>query len=73
MAVTVTNRSRFHMDKSMVRQLAEEAQARAGIPYDPDATAEMARVQMLKDGVKSEDNILSREILKARYAEDFEE
>ena len=37
-----------------------------GIEYDPSATAEDAQKAMLADGVRPEDNFLSRAIVAAR-------
>lgn len=70
------DRSRFFVsaeELDRLRKIAREANARAGIPYDPTITAAQAREQMRLDGVRKEDNIATREMMRSRYGEDAEE
>jgi hypothetical protein len=59
-------------DKARFLKLMEEIDAKAGILPDPTATAQKAREMMIAQGVRPEDNIFSREIIRARYPEESE-
>lgn len=70
------NTSRFFVsieELDRLRKIAREANERAGIPYNPAITAAQAREQMRLDGVRKEDNIATREMMRSRYGEDAEE
>ncbi len=54
------------VDKKEIQRLVAEQNARMGIVFDPTATAQKAREMMLADGVRPEDNLLSRGIIAAR-------
>jgi hypothetical protein len=53
-------------DKAMLRKLMEEQNRRLGYLPDPTATSEKALELMRSEGVRPEDNIGSREILRMR-------
>jgi hypothetical protein len=60
-------------DKQWVRRKIAEVNKRMGFVPDPDATPQKARELMEADGVRPEDNIFSREIMRMRYGDDWEE
>ena len=53
-------------DKKEIQRLVAEQMATMGIAFDPTATAQKAREMMLADGIRPEDNVLSRGIIAAR-------
>lgn len=53
-------------DKKQLLRILEEQDKLTGFVADPDATAEKAQQMMLADGVRPEDNIGSREIMRMR-------
>ena len=53
-------------DKAALRKILEEQDKRTGFVLDPTATAQKARELMLADGVRPEDNIASRDIIRMR-------
>lgn len=68
-----TNRKPPAADPEKIRLAIERTRKQMGLPpIDRTATAERAREMMLRDGVRPEDNILSSEILRTRYPEDYE-
>jgi hypothetical protein len=56
-------------DKTMLRKLIEEQNRRLGYLPDPTATSEKSLELMRSEGVRPEDNIGSRGILRMREAE----
>ncbi len=60
-------------DYQALHRLLEEIDARTGFVYDPDATPERAREMMRAEGIRAEDNLFSRDILRQRYPEDYGE
>ena len=60
-------------DKDELRLVVREQYAKLGIAPEPTATAEQSRALMLAEGVKPEDNIGSRELLRMRYPDDEDE
>ena len=56
----------------MIR-LMEEVDAKAGVPKEPIMTIEELHASQLKHGVRPEDNIGSRELMRMRYGDDWEE
>jgi hypothetical protein len=56
----------------MIR-LMEEIDARAGIVGDPEISAREIRDRMRAQGVRPEDNAGSRELMRMRYGDDWEE
>jgi len=62
---------RFNSKDALLKFL-EEQEAREGFVLDPSATAEDARRQMLACGVRPEENLFSRDIIRARSPEDDE-
>ncbi len=59
----------------LARQM-READAQAGIIYDPTMTHEklrtMVRAEMEAQGIKPEDNVGSRELMRMRYGDDWD-
>jgi len=60
-------------DHAALFQLLEEIDARTGFVYNPNATPERARELMRAEGIRAEDNLFSRDILRERYPEDYGE
>ena len=60
-------------DKEWVRQEVARINALMGFVPDPDATPEKAQELMRAEGIRAEDNLFSRDIIRARYPEDFGE
>jgi hypothetical protein len=60
-------------DKQWVRRKMAEVNRRMGFVPDPDATPEKVQEMMLAEGVRPEDNSASREIMRMRYGDDWEE
>jgi hypothetical protein len=59
-----------YADKEAMNRLMDEVEERMGFVPDPEATPQRAREQMLADGVRSEDNGGSGEIMRMRYGDD---
>jgi hypothetical protein len=57
-------------DRDALREIVDRVYEELGILHDPMATAEQSRAMMLEDGVRPEDNSLSREIIRMRYPDD---
>lgn len=67
MAVVLTPEvSRLFAEKKELQRLMAEQNEKMGVVPDPTATAEKSRASMLADGVRPEDNILSRGIIEMR-------
>ena len=56
-----------------LRLIAREVNARAGISGKPTVTIEELHARMLANGIKPEDNILSRELLRMRYGDGYDQ
>ena len=63
----------LYVDKELLRREIAWANAQMGFVPDPDATAVKARALMLAEGIRPEDNLFSRDIIRARYPEEFGE
>jgi len=61
------------IDKKEVQRIVAEVNARMGFVPDPTATAERARQEQTESGIRAEDNGASRELLRMRYGDDWEE
>ena len=61
------------LDKSLLAQEIDAIFARHGFEKGPTVTREELRRMMLADGVRPEDNIGSRDIIRARYGCEDEE
>jgi hypothetical protein len=57
-------------DKEALRKILEEQDRLTGFVLDPTATAQRARELMLADGVRPEENIGSRDLIRMREGED---
>jgi hypothetical protein len=57
-------------DKAAAVRILEENDARTGFVFDPTATPTEVRELMLAQGIRPEENILSRDIVRARYEEE---
>jgi hypothetical protein len=60
-------------EKEALRKLAREVNERAGICGPPGMTAEELQAQMIREGVRPEDNAASRELLRMRYGDDYDQ
>ena len=60
-------------EKDALRTLVREVNERAGIFGPPEMTAEELQAQMIHDGVRPEDNAASRELLRMRYGDDYDQ
>jgi len=69
---TPTDARSMLLDKKVLQQKMLEINEQMGVVYDPTATAEKVRQMMLADGIRPEDNILTREILRMRYGDDYD-
>jgi hypothetical protein len=61
--------SKLMADKEALRKILEEQDKLTGFVPDPTATPERLQERMLADGVRPEDNIGSREIIRMREEE----
>jgi hypothetical protein len=57
-------------DKKRLCKLMEEIDAKAGITFDPTVTVEKLREMLLAQGIRPEDNALSRDIIRAKYPDE---
>ncbi len=57
-------------DKEALRELIEEIDAKAGIVGEPTMTAQELRAMLIARGIRPEDNLLSRDIIRAKYPDD---
>lgn len=57
-------------DPEALRQIVEEVYEEIGILHDPTATAEQSRALIRAEGVRPEDNFISREMIRLRYPDD---
>lgn len=56
-------------DKAALRQILEEQDRLSGFVLDPTVTHQQLRESMIADGVRPEENVGSREILRIREEE----
>ena len=71
-----TDKQRFFRsqeDKAALRKLAREVNERAGICGPPEITAEELQARIIREGVRPEDNAASRELLRMRYGDDYDQ
>jgi hypothetical protein len=54
------------LDKRLLRQSVAALHAQLGLKLDPTATGEQSQAISLASGIKPEDRVLSREILRMR-------
>ncbi len=59
--------------KAKMRRIAREANARLGIPEKPTMTHDELMASMLASGIRPEDNSASRELLRMRYGDDYDQ
>lgn len=57
------------IDKHELRRLMDRANERMGFVLDDTATPEKAQARTLSDGVRPEDCVASRELMRMRYAD----
>jgi hypothetical protein len=57
-------------DKAALRKFLEEQDKLTGFVPDPTATAQKARELMIAGGVRPEDNLFSREIIRMREGDE---
>lgn len=60
------NVQRLIADREALLRILEDHERRTGFVPDPTATAQKAREIMLADGVRSEENAFSRELMAMR-------
>jgi hypothetical protein len=68
-AQTKTEAASRVLDKRLLQQSVAALQARLGLSHDPKATGEQAQAITLQNGVRPEDRVLSRDILRQRLDE----
>jgi hypothetical protein len=71
MAVGETIAKSRALDKRVLRQSVVELQARLGLQHDPRATGEEAQAAAIASGLKPEECVLSKEILRARQEKEL--
>ncbi len=69
---TSDNRNTAEEHRQAMRELARAVNAEAGIPDDLTITIEELHEMMLAQGVRPEDNVASRELMRMRYGDDWE-
>jgi hypothetical protein len=57
-------------DKEELRRMMDAFNEPTGFVPDPDATPEKIQELMLADGIRPEENVFSREILRMRYGDE---
>ncbi len=57
-------------DKRQIRRALDAINRRIGFAPDPDATLETVRAGLRRDGVRPEENVLSRDLIAARYEDE---
>jgi len=57
-------------DKEGALRILAESDARTGFIFDPTATPEEVRKLMLAQGIRPEENVLSRDIIRVRYEDE---
>ena len=60
-------------DKKRLLEVLEAVEKRMGIETIPNVDIKAVRESMIRNGIRPEDNILSREILRMRYGTDIDE
>jgi hypothetical protein len=60
-------------EQEALRKLARDVNERAGICGPPELTAEELQAQMVREGVRPEENAASRELLRMRYGDDYDQ
>jgi hypothetical protein len=68
--VDKTQERQWFSDKEALRPLMDEIDRKAGIVFDPTMTGKRAREILAAQGIRPEDNLLSRDIIRARYPEE---
>lgn len=66
MAILERDMTSLLADKSQLRRMIAEQNAKMGITSDPTATAEAAQAMSLTLGIRPEENLLSRGIIEMR-------
>jgi ethanolamine ammonia-lyase large subunit len=59
-----------YSDKEELNRLIDDLDKRTGFVPDPNATIEKLREMLLAEGVRPEDNALTRELLQMRYGDE---
>jgi hypothetical protein len=59
----------FFIDKKRIQEIVAEQNRRMGFVPDPTATPEKAQAMTRALGIRPEENMLSRDIIAARYEE----
>jgi hypothetical protein len=57
-------------DKEALLRFLEEQDTDTGFVFDPNVTPEKVYEMMLAQGIRPEDNILSRDSIRARYEDE---
>jgi hypothetical protein len=68
-----TKRSRFvpsPEEQARLREIGRKANEAAGITGEPTVTPEELKARMVRKGVRPEDRIFTRELLRARYGDE---
>lgn len=68
--ISVRDAGNLFVDRDQLRQEIEWANDQIGFQPIADATPEMAQEQMRAEGIRAEDNLFSRDIIRARYPDE---
>lgn len=60
-------------EKAWAWKLVQEINAKVGFEYDPTTTPEKAQEMMRAHGIRAEDNLFSRDIIRSRYPDEYGE
>ena len=59
--------------RAELAKIAREVNAKAGITGEPTMTAEELQARQIANGIRPEDNGATRELLRMRYGDDYEQ
>lgn len=63
----------LYVDKAWLLRAVTELETRIGFVPDPNATPEKAQELMRAEGIRPEDNLFSRDIIRTRYPDELGE
>jgi hypothetical protein len=65
-----TDTRQWFSDKEALRELIDEIDSKGGIVGKPKMTAQELRAMLVAQGIRPEDNLLSRDIIRAKYPDE---
>jgi hypothetical protein len=68
-----TGTRQWFAEKEAMRELIDEIDARSGLLGDPTMTAEEFRATLIAAGIRPEKNLMSRDIIRAKYPDEGQE